>query len=129
MAFSDSYSIIAVHGLGSNVDWAWTHKEGHKHVHWLRDSDMLPARVPSARIMVYSYDSKWHADAPVLRLQECGRGLFDAIHEDRERHPKSAQRAMLFVGHSLGGNVIINVSRPTSSGCLTINAVLMFWQS
>ncbi|GJD05085.1 pfs domain-containing protein [Colletotrichum higginsianum] len=97
-------SIIAVHGLGSNVDWSWTWKDGSKRVNWLRDPDMLPARVPKSRIMVYNYESRWHADAPKTRLQLCGEELVQNVHSFRRGTPT---RPIVFVGHSLGGNVIV----------------------
>ncbi|KAK3695689.1 hypothetical protein B0T22DRAFT_114594 [Podospora appendiculata] len=50
--------IIAVHGLGSDVDWSWTWKGGDKPVNWLQDIDMLPAKVPSSRIIAYNYESR-----------------------------------------------------------------------
>ncbi|WQF87977.1 Putative alpha/beta hydrolase-1, NACHT nucleoside triphosphatase [Colletotrichum destructivum] len=96
--------IIAVHGLGSNVDWSWTWKDGEKRVNWLRDHDMLPARVPKSRIMVYNYESRWHADAPKTRLQLCGEQLVQNVHSFRRDAPT---RPIVFVGHSLGGNVIV----------------------
>ncbi|TQN70161.1 Vegetative incompatibility protein HET-E-1, partial [Colletotrichum shisoi] len=101
---SNQGSIIAVHGLGSNVDWSWTWKDGEKRVNWLRDPDMLPARVPKSRIMVYSYESRWHADAPKTRLQLCGEELVQNVHSFRRHAPT---RPIVFVGHSLGGNVIV----------------------
>ncbi|KAI1181506.1 P-loop containing nucleoside triphosphate hydrolase protein [Nemania serpens] len=67
--------IVAVHGLGSNVDWSWTwqDKEGSRQpVHWLRDTDMLPRVVPHARIIAYNYESRWHVGAPRTRLELCG---------------------------------------------------------
>ncbi len=57
-------SIIAVHGLGANMDWTWVHRGGIRNVQWLKDMDMLPAIIPNARILAYNYDSKWHANAP-----------------------------------------------------------------
>ncbi len=77
---SDEGSIIAVHGLGSNVDWSWTWKDGDNHVHWLRDLNMLPAKVCKSRILVYNYESRWHADAPKIRLQLCGEELVHSVH-------------------------------------------------
>ncbi len=52
------YSIVAVHGLGANPDWAWTRKRV------LRDEDMVPSKILHARNMTFNYQSKWHKDAP-----------------------------------------------------------------
>lgn len=103
-------SIIAVHGLGANVDWSWTWKDEAKpdhHVKWLEDEDMLPAVVPKSRIVLYNYDSSWHSDAPKTRLQICGEELLCSIHTFRK---DVAHRPVIFIGHSLGGNVIEHVS-------------------
>ncbi|KAI0410277.1 vegetative incompatibility protein HET-E-1 [Xylaria grammica] len=85
--------IIAVHGLGSNG------------INWLQCSRMLPAKVPRSRIMVYNYDSRWHADAPKTRLQLCGEELVHSIHLFRRG---ASGPPIIFIGHSLGGNVIVH---------------------
>ncbi|RYP42870.1 hypothetical protein DL768_010174 [Monosporascus sp. mg162] len=97
--------IIAVHGLGSNVDWSWTWKDGDKRVNWLRDPDMLPAKVTKSRIIAYNYESRWHAAAPKTRLQLCGEDLIHGVHSFRGG---PSDRPIVFVGHSLGGNVIVH---------------------
>ncbi|KAJ6014715.1 TPR-like protein [Penicillium herquei] len=57
--------------------------------------------------MAYNYDSRWHADAPKIRLQVCGEELAHIIHQFREgSDTKASERPIIFVGHSLGGNVI-----------------------
>ncbi|OAA33893.1 pfs domain-containing protein [Beauveria brongniartii RCEF 3172] len=96
--------IVAVHGLGSDADWSWICKDGEKHINWLRDPDMLPAQVPRARIIVYRYESTWHVDAPQTRLQLCGEELVHSLHAFRAGRPS---RPLVLVGHSLGGNVIV----------------------
>ncbi|PQK16764.1 hypothetical protein BB8028_0006g10830 [Beauveria bassiana] len=65
---------------------------------------MLPAKIPKARIIIYRYDSAWHADAPRTRLQLCGEELVHSLHSFRA---KCQRRPVIFVGHSLGGNVIL----------------------
>ncbi|KAI3326643.1 hypothetical protein HD806DRAFT_532278 [Xylariaceae sp. AK1471] len=98
--------IIAVHGLGSNVYWAWTWQDRHRlrpPVHWLKDLDMLPAIIPNARILVHSYESRWHAKAPKTRLELCGEELVMSLHRFRREAPDCP---VLFVGHSLGGLVV-----------------------
>ncbi|KAH7129455.1 hypothetical protein B0J13DRAFT_452805 [Dactylonectria estremocensis] len=64
---------------------------------------MLPSVVPNSRIMVYNYDSRWHADAPRTRLQICGEELVHNLHAFRKRQ---RDRPVVFIGHSLGGLVI-----------------------
>ncbi|KAM3563054.1 hypothetical protein ARSEF4850_002521 [Beauveria asiatica] len=90
--------------LRSNADWSWICKDGEKHINWLRDPDMLPAQVPRARIIVYRYESTWHVDAPQTRLQLCGEELVHSLHAFRAGRPS---RPLVLVGHSLGGNVIV----------------------
>ena len=106
---SNQDSIIAVHGLGSNVDWSWTWKNGDKCINWLQDTDMLPAKMPKLRIIVYNYESTWHADAPKTRLQLCGEELVRSIHSFRGG---ATDRPIVFVGHNLSGHVITHVSWP-----------------
>ncbi|KAK2590299.1 hypothetical protein QQS21_012025 [Conoideocrella luteorostrata] len=96
--------IIAVHGLGSNAEWAWICKDDGKHINWLREPDMLPAKVPKARIALYRYESKWHDDAPKTRLQLCGEELAHSLSLFRKDFPR---RPIILIGHSLGGNVIV----------------------
>ncbi|KND91708.1 Kinesin light chain 1 [Tolypocladium ophioglossoides CBS 100239] len=95
--------VIAVHGLGSSVDWSWVWKDGDRNIHWLRDHDMLPAKVPKARIIAYNYDSRWHSNAPKTRLQLCGEELVHSLHLFRDG---AFGRPIVFIGHSLGGLVI-----------------------
>lgn len=110
------FSIIAVHGLGSQVDWSWTWKDETvlvngkpRLVNWLKDSDMLPDIVPKARILAYNYESRWHKNASKTRLQLCGEELVNEIHDFRNG-TGTTDRPLILIGHSLGGNVIQHVS-------------------
>ncbi|KAI5918146.1 hypothetical protein F4810DRAFT_715778 [Camillea tinctor] len=49
-------SIIAIHGLDTKSlrTWIFDKKDGSRAVHWLKDSDMLPAAVPEARIYTHT---------------------------------------------------------------------------
>lgn len=109
------YSIVAVHGLGSNVDWSWTWRDKARpglSVNWLKDPHMLPNVILKSRIIVYNYDSRWHANAPRTRLQLCGEDLVRNLHAFR----KGLQDCpVVFVGHSLGGLVVQHVSPETIS--------------
>ncbi|KAI1365233.1 hypothetical protein F5Y08DRAFT_304790 [Xylaria arbuscula] len=100
--------IIAVHGLGSNVDWSWTWQDrsGHRPtVRWLQDADMLPHVIPQARIIAYNYESRWHADAPRTRLRLCGEEFVRSLHQFRT--DTSSERPIVFMAHSLGGLVVL----------------------
>ncbi|PHH78845.1 hypothetical protein CDD80_6135 [Ophiocordyceps camponoti-rufipedis] len=87
-----------------NRDWSWMWKDGDKHVHWLRDSNMLPQVVERSRIIAYKYNSKWYSNAPKVRLQTCGEELVHQLHLFRKESPR---RPLILIGHSLGGNVIL----------------------
>ncbi|CAG7561797.1 unnamed protein product [Fusarium equiseti] len=94
--------IIAVHGLGSNVDRTWTWRQSGEPVHWLKDANMLPKIVPTARIMVFNYDSTWMSDAPRTRVELCGEDLIRSMHNLRGHR----DRPVVFVAHSFGGLVV-----------------------
>lgn len=68
---------------------------------------MLPAVVPKSRIVAYNYDSKWHANASQTRLRLCGEDLVRNLHAFRE---SERNRPIIFIGHSLGGLIVQNVS-------------------
>ncbi|RYP81620.1 hypothetical protein DL770_005828 [Monosporascus sp. CRB-9-2] len=97
--------IVAVHGLGSDVNWSWAWKNGAKCVHWLKDPEMLPAIIPNARIMAYSYESRWHRNASKTRLELCGEELARNMHNFRTNIP---DRPVIFIAHSLGGLVVLH---------------------
>jgi hypothetical protein len=61
--FTNSTSIVAVHGLGAHPDDSWCTNAGAgeslQWVNWLEEESMLPAVAPNARIMRYGYQSQW----------------------------------------------------------------------
>ncbi|KAI1092264.1 hypothetical protein F5B19DRAFT_210405 [Rostrohypoxylon terebratum] len=97
--------IVTIHGLGSNAEWAWTWKGEKGHVNWLRDSNMLPAVIPYARIITYNYESQWHINAPKTRLELCGEHFVKDLDYFRR---DERDRPLLIVAHSLGGLVVIH---------------------
>ena len=110
-----SVDIVAVHGLGANPAWAWVRKVGekqtpqYKEVNWLADKDLLPAEIPHARIMTFSYHSRWHEDAPKQGLALCADQLLAALDDRRRREKETKYRPIIFIGHSFGGIVIERV--------------------
>ena len=83
-------SVVAVHGLGADPAWAWVRKIGvegtdqYKKVNWLADKDLLPAKIPHARIMTFNYEAKWHKDAPKQRRDLCADQLLSALDNKRK---------------------------------------------
>lgn len=93
--------IIAVPGLGANPVWTWKSKNK---VDWLRDSNMLPQRIPNARIMVFEYQSQWLGrGASNQRISYVADQLLMYLSHQRSRGSK---RPILFVSHCLGGLIV-----------------------
>ncbi|CAI7636852.1 unnamed protein product, partial [Penicillium manginii] len=53
--------IVAVHGLGADPEDTWVHKPSM--VDWLQNKDMLPKKVPNARIIRFGYPAKWFGNS------------------------------------------------------------------
>jgi hypothetical protein len=126
-------SVVAVHGLGANPDWAWVRKvkerdtDKERKVNWLADLDMLPAKIPDARIMTFNYESRWHKDAPKQRRSLCADQLLTALDNKRNevniiglrflaeltlnvsQEKDTKHRPLVFIGHSFGGIVVEQV--------------------
>ena len=85
-----NFSIVAVHGLGAHPAWAWVRKVGaegtdqYKEVNWLADKDLLPAKIPHARIMTFNYESRWDKDAPKQRRSLCAGQLLTLLDNKRK---------------------------------------------
>jgi hypothetical protein len=97
------YSIIAVHGLGANPDWAWVGKkqddEGNEvHVNWLSDTNMLPSELPGTRIMTFNYESQWFLGNLKQRRSLCAVQLLHSLINQREEvRPPAPSAIMTFI--------------------------------
>ena len=49
-------SVVAIHGIGAHGERTWVARNG---VNWLKDPNMLPELLPTARILQFSYESTW----------------------------------------------------------------------
>jgi hypothetical protein len=97
--------IVAVHGLSVNPRTTWTHPQTKQN--WLQDESMLPAAVPSARIMGFCYESRWIGESAVWQsLDSIANELLEALRHERL---KCSDRPIVFIGHCLGGLVIQQV--------------------
>ena len=88
-------SIIAIHGLNTNPDRSFIAYEtdgdqNSRHVHWLRDEDMLPAllglgdlaKLP-ARIFTYSWNAQTFDQASSDSFGAQAKRLIQGIHSMR----------------------------------------------
>lgn len=134
MRSNHRFSIVAVHGLGANPDYAWVwnpknnppNRPGYPSgwFNWLKE--LLPTEL-SCRVMTFNYDSKWLMNAPQQRLSNISDGLLDSLRNKRDEDKvgptaylelqalsnqlsrQSKDRPLIFIGHSFGGNVIEQV--------------------
>ena len=72
---------------------------------WLRD--LLPSKLPGARILAWQYDSDVTNARHLMRstLYSNADALINELSDIRQR-TKSAKRPIIFLGHSLGGLLI-----------------------
>ena len=84
-------SIIAIHGLDteSAKTWlAWEKESEDEHergrsVNWLQDKDMLPSKLPEAKVWTYDWNANYHHHAPVNTLLGHGDTLLRLLLEQR----------------------------------------------
>ncbi|KAF4628983.1 hypothetical protein G7Y89_g9167 [Cudoniella acicularis] len=97
--FQDDFDveIIAVHGLGAKPATTWVKND----VNWLSHKDMLPAKVPKARIWTFNFVSNWLGEGPLQRLPGLGRSLIEFV-----RKKACDGRPIIFLAHSFGGIVV-----------------------
>lgn len=99
--------IVAVHGLNGHREETWTDENK---ILWLRD--LLPSKLPNARIWTWGYDSRTHIKSyqehlTTKKLYDHGRELFYDLDSER-REDGTQQRPIIFIAHSLGGIVVKN---------------------
>ncbi len=69
---------------------------------------MLPAALPNARIMTYSYESVWCGDNAVKQsLRGVALKLLPELKEERSECPR---RPIIFIGHCFRGLVSLEVT-------------------
>jgi hypothetical protein len=91
--------VLAVPGLGGHPFGSFVHKgDGHM---WLSDS--IPRDMPTARVMIYGYESGIPESTKFAELDD----LAGSLHLDICRLLRSGeQKRLILVGHSLGGLLI-----------------------
>ena len=96
-----SVDVVAVHGLQGDPFTTWESKDGGT---WLED--ILPGKVPFARIMTFGYDSTVAFTNSVAKIEHHALALLNDLSSNRKEVQGTASRPIVFLGHSLGGIVI-----------------------
>ncbi|KAK7991512.1 hypothetical protein PG988_000306 [Apiospora saccharicola] len=101
---TDCISVIAIHGLDTESPRTWIYGKNGTQVHWLRDSDMLPAAIPEARIYTYDWNAKVFDHAPVQTLLGHADNLLGQVAAERGQGNEA--RPLIFVASCFGGLVL-----------------------
>jgi hypothetical protein len=59
---------VAIHSLDGNRELSWTASTATGKKMWLKDPDMLPAKVKNARILTYGYNAATWGSLPQLAV-------------------------------------------------------------
>lgn len=103
----DVIDIVAVHGLGGHYEKTWTpNSETPQQQNWLKD--LLPSRVPNARVMSFGYNSAVAFSKSVGDISTFAEQLLNKVIQKR-RKLRNRRRPIVFVCHSLGGIVLKRV--------------------
>ncbi|KAI1365581.1 ARM repeat-containing protein [Xylaria arbuscula] len=101
--------VVAIHGLDtdSTTTWTWKHRDPMKpDVNWLKHPDMLPRRLPTARIFTCDWPASLFQNKLTIQMTttELARSLLLAI---QSRPGASPPRPILFIASCLGGIILI----------------------
>ncbi|KAJ4419054.1 hypothetical protein N0V82_005177 [Gnomoniopsis sp. IMI 355080] len=116
--------VLAVSGLGSHPFGSFVNKEDANM--WLADD--LPKDLPTARVMIYGYESRLQGNNSVMQLDDLANSLRIVLRQLLESEDS---KSILLIGHSLGGLLIkealVSISESDVSGLLNrLLAVLFF---
>ncbi|KAM3459901.1 hypothetical protein MY5147_007441 [Beauveria neobassiana] len=123
------FDVLAVHGLGGSHPYGSfvSYDDGHM---WLKDD--LPRIIPSARVMIYGYDTKLPENPDCAKLVDLGGGLRLAMIGLWQDARPASTKPLVLVGLSLGGLLVkealiqLSDSSLWSSELGTVRGVLLF---
>lgn len=102
--FVPAVDIVAVHGLNGHRINTWRCSDLGNGTSWLNNKEMLPSRIPKARIMTFGYGAGDTSEVQVIsRVRELALELLQSLHEKRE---DQSTVPLIFICHSLGGLVV-----------------------
>ncbi|KAF8515486.1 hypothetical protein BU17DRAFT_93476 [Hysterangium stoloniferum] len=94
--------IVVIHGLDGHREGSWTAENG---ILWLKD--LLPERLPNARIVTYGYDASTGSQSSRIdeTLYGHAQNLISRIALLRDG-TTTTTRPIIFIAHSLGGIIL-----------------------
>lgn len=100
--------VVFVHGLNpkgleNHARETWTYRSGDASVFW--PVDLLRQELPSARILLFSYNSSILSNASSAHVPSHAINLCDRL-KNRRLNEQEAHRPLVFVAHSLGGLLV-----------------------
>jgi hypothetical protein len=100
--------IVAIHGLNGHYSKTWsTSSVKGGRINWLKD--MLPQRIPNARIMSFGYNANVQFSKSTADISDFVEGLLSDLVSCRTSQQEKT-RPLIFICHSLGGIVFKQVS-------------------
>ncbi|KAF8518285.1 hypothetical protein BU17DRAFT_91152 [Hysterangium stoloniferum] len=99
---SPTLDIIAIHGLDGHREDSWTAENG---ILWLRD--LLPRRLPHARIATYGYHASTGSQSNKIDETLYGHAEnFISRLASLRNNTTTTKRPIIFLAHSLGGIIL-----------------------
>lgn len=102
--------VIAIHGLDTDSPrtWTWKHQRPKQDVNWLKDPEMLPKRIPTARIFTCNWPADLFERSELVQktIEEFARLLLAAIKNRRPATNEDSgrdNRPIVFIASCLGG--------------------------
>ncbi|KAF8529512.1 hypothetical protein BU17DRAFT_60309 [Hysterangium stoloniferum] len=99
---SPNIDIVAIHGLDGHREQSWTAENG---ILWLKD--LLPQRLPHARITTYGYDTSTSSELNKIEetLYGHAQNFISRLALLRNK-TTTTTRPIIFLAHSLGGIIL-----------------------
>ncbi|KAF5595993.1 ankyrin repeat [Fusarium pseudocircinatum] len=99
--------IFVIHGLDARSDktfvaWRVDGDKTSGDVHWLSDEDMLPAKMPQARVLTYDWNANYDKTASKETMRNHADTLLERVHLNRDAL-KRTQVPIIFIASCFGG--------------------------
>jgi hypothetical protein len=97
------FSVVFVHGIGGDLTTTWKNEDTGEM--WPRH--LLPQKRPNTRVLSFGYNAHIFNAKSHARIRDHARTLIQRLMSLRMENP---HRALILVGHCLGGLIIKQVS-------------------